>query len=93
MALQLDGGAMVGLAHKLNQIVSVSQLRKDDCPVGQLIDSLDKEDADALRSALESSASTRSIHGALRAESYRVDRGLLSLHRKGFCRCKEVIDE
>ena len=83
----------MGLAHKLNEITAVSKQRVVECPVGQLIDSLDKDDAEALKSALESPASTRSIHETLRAESYRVDRGLLSLHRKGFCRCKEVIDE
>ena len=83
----------MGLAHKLNEITTASQMRVVECPVGQLVDSLDKEDAEALKSALLSPASTRSIHEALRAESLRVDRGLLSLHRKGFCRCKEVIDE
>ena len=87
------GGATLGLAHKLNEITAVSKQRVIGCPVGQLIDSLDVEDAEALRSALVSPASTRSIHEALRAESLRVDRGLLSLHRKGFCRCKESIDE
>ena len=83
----------MGLAHKLNEITTTSKQRVVECPVGQLVQSLDADDAEALKSALDSPASTRSIHEALRAESYRVDRGLLSLHRKGFCRCKEVIDE
>lgn len=79
----------MGLAHKLNQLTAVSEQRVIECSVGQLIDSLSEDDASALISALNSPASTRSIYAALRAESYKVDRALLSLHRKGFCRCKE----
>lgn len=83
----------MGLAHKLNEITAISKKRVVGCTVSQLIDSLEKEDAEALKSALNSPASTRSIHDALRAESHTVDRNLLSLHRKGFCRCKEATDE
>lgn len=83
----------MGLAHKLNELTAVSEQRLSECTVGQLIESLSADDASALISALNSPASTRSIHEALKAESYKVDRSLLSLHRKGFCRCKERPNE
>lgn len=83
----------MNLADKLNEIVAVSQQRKIECTVGQLIDSLPEEDARALVSALNSPASTRSIYLALKTEGLIVDRSNLSSHRQGFCRCKENMND
>lgn len=57
------------------------------CPVGVLLDSLDKDDAAALSRVLDSSVSTRAIHGELMAEGYRIGRDTLGNHRNGWCRC------
>jgi hypothetical protein len=83
----------MGLANKLNALADNSQKRSDACPLGNLIDELSEEDSVALRTALASPASTRSIFDALRAENFKIDRQTITLHRKGFCRCKEMNDE
>jgi hypothetical protein len=83
----------LGLADKLSDLTSASIEKTIGCPVALLINSLSEEDATALTRALKSPASTRSIHIALRAEGYTVDRDLLGRHRKGFCRCRENNNE
>lgn len=83
----------MGLADKLSDLTSLSIEKEIGCPVSLLTNSLNEEDAIALKKALKSPASTRSIHIALRAEGYTVDRDLLSRHRKGFCRCRENDNE
>lgn len=79
----------MGLADKLTALaarVDVSPV----CTVGVILASLEEEDSKALQSALTSQASTRGIHEALKSEGFKIDRQTVSLHRKGFCRCKEA---
>lgn len=83
----------MGLANRLNEIATASEQKNVACSLGQLKSELSKEDAEALDSALNSPASTRSIHEALRAEGFKIDRASVTLHRKGFCRCKESDNE
>lgn len=83
----------MGLADKLNGLTEASQRNKALCSVGQLLSDLALEDREALGQALASSASTRSIYDALRTENYKLDRQSITLHRKGYCRCEEKIDE
>jgi hypothetical protein len=78
----------MGLANKLNNL-NDAQYRGVKCPLGTLIDSLPEEDRQALVSAIESKASTRGIHDALKSENFKIDRQTITLHRKGYCRCKE----
>lgn len=59
------------------------------CTLGNIIHGLDSDDKDALLSALNSPASTRAITEVLKTEGYKIDRQTITLHRKGFCRCKE----
>lgn len=83
----------MGLASKLNALTETSAVKHDTCSVGLLLFELTEDDRKALQSALTSPASTRSIYDALRTEGFRIDRQSLTLHRKGFCRCKESGDE
>jgi|DEB19_MinimDraft_3_1074340.scaffolds.fasta_scaffold00387_6 predicted transcriptional regulator len=78
----------MGLKDKLANLPEVSHPLY--CTLGKILDELPKEDKDALTSALVSHASTRSITEVLRTEGYKVDRQTVTLHRKGFCRCKEA---
>lgn len=73
------------LAQRLDGI----QTTKPACPVARILTQLDPEDVTALTSALNSAASTRSIHQALRESGYGIDRTYLSLHRENRCRCSK----
>lgn len=79
----------MGLANKLSNLHEFTYKTKK-CPLGLLIDDLSEEDKQALTSALESKASNRGITEALRSEGFKIDRQTITLHRKGFCRCKET---
>lgn len=57
------------------------------CPVGVLITKLNKEDADALRKALDGEVSAITIRHALRQEGHKIGEPSLNDHRKGRCRC------
>lgn len=81
------------LKNKLDElkIEAEKQLR---CAVGRLLDSLDEETAEALKSAMASSASTRSIHKVLREDKISIDRNSITVARECFnansskhCKC------
>lgn len=77
---------MSGLAKSLSEIKGRVN-NPDICPVERIMKTLDSEDRTALISVMKSTASTRSIHQALRAAGHQIDRQLLGLHRKGLCLC------
>lgn len=79
----------MGLADKLENIAARSASSHGLCAFGYILSTLSPEDQQAAQSALDSPASTRSIHMAFLEEGHRVDRTVVSQHRKGFCRCKE----
>lgn len=79
----------MGLANKLSNLNEFT-FKTNKCSLGVLIDDLPEEDRRALANALESKASNRGIHEALRSEGFKIDRQTITLHRKGFCRCKET---
>lgn len=78
----------MSLENKLNSLTQMRNL-KNVCTVGDIINELPQAEKDALISALESRASTRGIFDALKSEGFRIDRQTITLHRKGYCRCKE----
>lgn len=80
----------MALAKNLNQLFNEAQAVSAKCPVGRIIENLNDEDRLALVRVLGSAASTRSIHQALRHEGFSIERQSVTLHRKGYCRCKEV---
>ena len=57
------------------------------CPVGKIINALDADTSAALESVLNSTASTRDIHGELIKAGYKIGRDTLSSHRNKWCRC------
>lgn len=58
------------------------------CPVGRLLDSMDKETAEALEKALAGRAATRVIHSELINAGIHIGRDTVAAHRNGWCRCK-----
>lgn len=81
------------LKKKLEEIKNEADLQAQ-CPVGRLLSTLDDETADALVSVMRSSASTRSIHRALREEKYSIERNSITMARECFnvnsakhCKC------
>lgn len=78
---------MSELAKTLSNIGTES-LNVSVCPVVRILNSLDEEDKSALLTVMESSASTRSIHTALREVGHAIDRQSIALHRDNRCRCK-----
>lgn len=83
---------MSGLAKSLAEIKGRVNT-PDVCPVARIAAQLDQEDRAALISVLKSTASTRSIHSALRAAGHQIDRQLLGYHRKGLCLCARKEEE
>lgn len=57
------------------------------CPVERLLSELDEETADILRDIIAGPTPTARIHAEIRAAGLSLDRGSLSYHRKGICRC------
>jgi t-SNARE complex subunit (syntaxin) len=80
------GKVLSQLAETLSNI-KTTNVAMNICPVIRVLNELDTEDAAALRSALDSYASTRSIHAALRSAGISIDRQSISLHRDNRCRC------
>lgn len=76
-----------------DRLITLSNVDSQLCPVGELLASLDAEDAEALRRVLASKASTRAIHTELAAEGYRIGRDTMGSHRNGWCRCPESEDK
>lgn len=62
------------------------------CPVGKLLNDMDKETAEALRSALLSRVATRVIHAELVNAGIKIGRDTVASHRNGWCRCKAVAE-
>jgi hypothetical protein len=80
------------LSSKLNSLVAASS--SAPCRIGEIHAQLDKETGDALIRALQSPATTMSIHRAIREEGFSLSRGTLTDHRKCFqspsdadCKC------
>jgi hypothetical protein len=82
-----EGEPMGILSEKLSTLQTRAEINSLGCSVARLKTQLDAEDQQAFTSALNSKASTRSIHQTLRAAGHIIDRNLLSLHRKGHCAC------
>jgi predicted transcriptional regulator len=61
----------------------------EQCRMQAIYLQLDEEDRETLKRVLKGNTSTRKIHQVLRQNGHRIDRNLLSLHRKGFCTCKD----
>lgn len=78
---------MSELAKTLSNI-NTQSFKTNVCPVVRILNSLDEEDKTALTAVLSSTASTRSIHTALREVGHAIDRQSISLHRDQRCRCK-----
>lgn len=84
---------MSGLAKSLSEIKGRTN-NPDVCPIQRIMITLDEEDRAALRTVLKSTASTRSIHTALRSAGHSISREMLGMHRKNLCLCtreEEVI--
>jgi hypothetical protein len=77
---------MSELSETLSNITDQSSLI-GACPVVRVFSSLDDEDRNALSAVLQSNASTRSIHQALRGANHSIDRASITLHRKKRCQC------
>jgi hypothetical protein len=78
----------MSLENKLNSLKQIRDLN-NVCTVGGIINELPEVEKKALVSALSSKASTRGIYDALKSEGFKIDRQTITLHRKGYCRCKE----
>lgn len=79
----------MGLADRLGDIAQRSADSAGKCAFGYILSTLSEDDRQAAQSALDSPASTRSIHTAFLEEGHRVDRTVVAHHRRGFCRCVE----
>lgn len=70
------------LSAKLNSLAASST--QAPCRIGELYAQLDKETGDALVRAMQSAATTMSIHRAVREEGISISRDTLTTHRKCF---------
>ncbi len=68
----------------LSKLSSLSKCVDAPCPVGKLHKSLDKETALAFLTALQSPASSKSIHQALIDEGYSISRTTINQRRQCF---------
>lgn len=80
--------ALSELSTQLSTLKEVTDLNQQ-CRMQAIYRQLDEEDRKTLTRVLQSGTSTRKIHQVLRQHGHRIDRNLLSLHRKGFCTCKD----
>jgi hypothetical protein len=60
------------------------------CAVGQLVDSLPKEDQKVLQEAIKNGVATHTLVLALRQEGYKSSDNNFNLHRHGNCKCPKI---
>jgi len=82
--------SMSKLSERLAQI---SEGAISPCPMGRIIQSLDKETSEALVRALEGRAATRIIHHELQSAGIRIGRDSVASHRNGWCRCGKTTEQ
>lgn len=57
------------------------------CSVGELLDTLPSEEAEALQQMLDDGWPAPHIHDAVSAEGHYIGRQTINTHRRGQCRC------
>lgn len=75
----------MGLADRLEEINNL--LHSQKCAYVLLLDSMKKEDREALEAAWSKGTSQRIILRALRAEGYKTSNEAILNHRTGNCKC------
>lgn len=71
----------------LAEALSKTELKNKVCSFQRMMDTLSKEDKEALQKALETNVTGRQIVLALRMEGHKVSPETLSNHRKNRCQC------
>ena len=76
----------MGLADQL-EAFNNETIKRRQCPYKTLLESMSKEDLQALQEAIDKGYSMNVILRALRAEGYKTSNEALSAHKKGRCSC------